>query len=192
MLDPSDPHDRHAQGRVARTVTPNRRRPIVIAVALALVATLVVIAAVKLAGPSRVTVGQSAPDITGTTLDGAPFRLADLRGHPVIVNFWGPSCVPCRSEFPLFKAKLAEHTADGLQVVGILMFDTPTEARAFVAQFGAPWPTVIDPEGLLRKAYQAVARPQTYFIDRTGVIRTIQIGEVVSAEFERQYATIAR
>lgn len=150
------------------------------------------IAAVKLAGPSRVAAGQGAPDITGTTLDGAPFRLADLRDHPVIVNFWGPSCVPCRSEFPLFKSKLAEHAADGLQVVGVLMFDTPTEARAFVAQFGAPWPTVLDPDGELRKAYQAVARPQTYFIDRTGVIRTIQIGEVVSGEFERQYATIAR
>jgi cytochrome c biogenesis protein CcmG/thiol:disulfide interchange protein DsbE len=152
----------------------------------------VLIAAVKLAGPSRVAAGQGAPDITGTTLDGTPFRLADLRGHPVIVNFWGPSCVPCRSEFPLFKAKLAEHAADGLELVGVLMFDTPTEARAFVAQFGAPWPTVVDPDGALRKAYQAVARPQTYFIDRDGVIRTIQIGEVVSTEFERQYATIAR
>jgi cytochrome c biogenesis protein CcmG/thiol:disulfide interchange protein DsbE len=152
----------------------------------------VLIAAVKLAGPSRVAAGQGAPDITGTTLDGTPLRLADLRGHPVIVNFWGPSCVPCRSEFPLFKAKLAEHAADGLDVVGVLMFDTPTEARAFVAQFGAPWPTIVDPDGALQKAYQAVARPQTYFIDRDGVIRTIQIGEVVSTEFERQYATIAR
>lgn len=145
-----------------------------------------------MAGPSRVAAGEIAPDITGTTLDGTPFRLADLRGHPVIVNFWGPSCVPCRSEFPLFKAKLAEHAADGLQVVGVLMFDTPTEARGFVAQFGATWPTVVDPDGHLRTAYQAVARPQTYFIDRDGVLRTIQIGEVVNAEFERQYATIAR
>ena len=136
--------------------------------------------------------GQGAPDIIGTTLDGAPFHLSDLRGHPVIVNFWGPSCVPCRSEFPLFKAKLAEHAADGLKIVGVLMFDTPTEARAFVARYGAPWPTVEDPTAAIRRAYQAVARPQTYFIDRDGVIRTIQVGEVVSTEFERQYATIAR
>jgi len=192
MLDPSDGHDRHAQGRVARSATPNRRRPIVLAVAAAALVTLLVIAAVRLAGPSRVAAGQGAPEITGTTLDGAAFRLADLRGHPVIVNFWGPSCVPCRSEFPLFKSKLAEHAADGLAVVGVLMFDTPPEARAFVAQYGAPWPTVVDPNGEIRKAYQAVARPQTYFIDRSGVIRTIQIGEVVSAEFERQYATISK
>jgi cytochrome c biogenesis protein CcmG/thiol:disulfide interchange protein DsbE len=192
MLHSPHPDDRHAQGRVARSVTSKRRRPIAIAVAVAAVTALIVVAAVRLAGPSRVAAGQMAPDITGTTLDGAPFRLADLRGHPVIVNFWGPSCVPCRSEFPLFKAKIAEHAADGLRLVGVLMFDTPTEARTFVAQFGATWPTVVDPDGRLRTAYQAVARPQTYFIDRDGVLRTIQIGEVVSGEFERQYATIAR
>jgi cytochrome c biogenesis protein CcmG/thiol:disulfide interchange protein DsbE len=152
----------------------------------------VLIAAVRLAGPSRIAAGQAAPDIVGTTLDGAPFHLSDLREHPVIVNFWGPSCVPCRSEFPLFKAKLAEHAADGLRIDGVLMFDTPTEARAFVASYGAPWPTVEDPTAAIRRAYQAVARPQTYFIDRDGVIRMIQVGEVVSTDFERQYATIAR
>jgi cytochrome c biogenesis protein CcmG/thiol:disulfide interchange protein DsbE len=161
-------------------------------VGVAAVATLLVVAAVRFAGPSRVAAGQVAPDITGTTIAGAPFRLADLRGHPVIVNFWGPSCIPCRTEFPLFKAKAAEHAADGLAVVGVLMVDSPAEARTFVAAYGATWPTVEDPQGTIRAAYQAVARPQTYFIDRSGVIRTIQIGEVVSAEFERQYATIAR
>jgi cytochrome c biogenesis protein CcmG/thiol:disulfide interchange protein DsbE len=193
MLDSSHRHDRHAEGRVARGVTPNRRRPVIVAVALAAIVTLLTVAAVKVAfpAPSGIARGQPAPDISGMTLDGRPFRLADLRGHPVILNFWGPGCVPCRSEFPLFKAKLAEHAADGLEIVGVLMYDSPAEARAFVAEFKAPWPTVEDPKGAIRGAYQTVLRPQTYFIDRTGVIRTIQFGEVVSADFERQYATIA-
>jgi cytochrome c biogenesis protein CcmG, thiol:disulfide interchange protein DsbE len=194
MLDSSRRDDRHPEGRVARGVTPNRRRPIIVAVAVAAMVTLLTVAAVKVAfpAPSGIARGQVAPDIAGTTLDGTPLRLADLRGHPVILNFWGPSCVPCRSEFPLFKAKLAEHTADGLEIVGVLMYDSPTEARAFVAEFGAPWPTLLDADGRFRAAYQTVLRPQTYFIDRTGVIRTIQFGEVVSADFERQYATIVR
>jgi cytochrome c biogenesis protein CcmG/thiol:disulfide interchange protein DsbE len=196
VLHSPDVDDRHVEGRVARHLTPARRRPILVAVAAAAIVTLLVIVGVRLAFPSPassgIARGQPAPDITGTTLDGTPFRLADLRGHPVIINFWGPSCVPCRSEFPLFTSKLAEHAADGLVVVGVLMYDTPTEARAFVAQFGATWPTVLDPDGRLRAAYQAVARPQSYFVDRSGVLRAIQIGEVVSADFERQYATIAR
>jgi cytochrome c biogenesis protein CcmG/thiol:disulfide interchange protein DsbE len=192
MLNSSQLDERHPEGRLATSASLARRRPIVLGVVVAVLVTLTLVAAVRLTAPSRIATGQVAPDIAGQTLDGAPFRLADLRGHPVIVNFWGPSCVPCRSEFPLFKSKLAEHAPDGLQIVGVLMFDTPTEARAFVAQFGAPWPTVLDPTAGIRTAYQAVARPQTYFIDPGGVLRTIQIGEVVSADFERQYATIAR
>jgi cytochrome c biogenesis protein CcmG, thiol:disulfide interchange protein DsbE len=126
----------------------------------------------------------------GTTLDGAAFRLADLRGRPVIVNFWGPSCVPCRDEFPLFKAKLSEHAADRLAIVGVLMADPPAAARDFVAQFGADWPTVLDPDRNLQSAYRVAARPQSYFIDRDGILRAIQIGEVSETVFERQYATI--
>lgn len=129
--------------------------------------------------------------MAGTTLDGAAFDLAALRGRPVIVNFWGPSCVPCRDEFPLFKTKLAAHAVDGLAIVGILTYDGPDDARAFVAQYGATWPTVEDPNGAIRTAYRVAARPQTYFIDRAGVLRKIQVGQVTDAEFEFDYALIA-
>ena len=66
-------------------------------------------------------------------------------GKPVVVNFWGPSCVPCRDEFPLLEAKLAEHAADGLTVVGVLTDDPVEPARDFVAKYGATWPTVDRP-----------------------------------------------
>jgi cytochrome c biogenesis protein CcmG/thiol:disulfide interchange protein DsbE len=117
--------------------------------------------------------------------------LASLRGRPVIVNFWGPSCVPCRDEFPLFKAKLQEHGDDGLAIVGVLTFDPPAPARDFIAEMEATWPTVDDPDGSIRRAYRVAARPQTYFIDATGILRAIQIGEVTEVDFERHYATIA-
>lgn len=135
--------------------------------------------------------GKPAPAIAGTTLDGAAFDLASVRGRPVIVNFWGPSCVPCRDEFPLLKTKLAQHAADGLAIVGVLTFDPPAPARDFIAAYGATWPTVEDPAGAIRTAYRVAARPQTYFIDRGGILRAIQVGEVTDAEFERQYALIA-
>jgi cytochrome c biogenesis protein CcmG/thiol:disulfide interchange protein DsbE len=143
------------------------------------------------AGSGLIARGDPAPGITGTTLDGAAFDLAALRGRPVLVNFWGPSCVPCRNEFPLFKAKLAEHAADGLAIVGVLMHDPPAPARDFIAEYGAAWPTVDDPDAALRTAYRVAARPQSYFIDRAGILRAIQVGEVTDAEFERQYALIS-
>jgi cytochrome c biogenesis protein CcmG/thiol:disulfide interchange protein DsbE len=136
--------------------------------------------------------GQTAPAIVGKTLDGTAFDLAALRGHPVVVNFWGPSCVPCRDEFPLFKAKLAAHAGDGLAIVGILMFDAPAPASDFIAQYGATWPTVDDPDGAIRTTYRAVARPQSYFIDRSGILREIQVGQVTDADFERLYASISK
>ncbi len=169
------------------------RRPILLALAVAVAATALVVAIVRLTDPAAggvIARDQPAPDIAGVTLDGAEFRLADLRGRPVIVNFWGPGCVPCRDEFPLFKTKLAEHAADGLAIVGVLMWDPPEPARDFVAALGADWPTVIDPGEKIRSAYRVAARPQTYFIDVDGILRTIQIGEVTEAVFERQYATI--
>ncbi|HET7180923.1 MAG TPA: TlpA disulfide reductase family protein [Candidatus Limnocylindrales bacterium] len=141
--------------------------------------------------PGLIAKGQAAPAIVGTTLDGQPFDLASLRGRPVLVNFWGPSCVPCRDEFPLLKEKLAAHVDDGLAIIGVLTYDAPAPARDFIAQYGATWPTVDDPTGGIRTAYRVAARPQTYFIDRDGILRSIQVGEVTDAEFERQYALIS-
>ncbi len=142
-------------------------------------------------GGPRAELDAPAPPIVGTTLDGEPFDLASLRGRPVVVNFWGPSCVPCRDEFPLLIDKGAEHAADGLAIVGVLAKDPPEAARAFVAEYGATWPTVEDPDSSIYSTWRVAARPQTYFIDADGVIRGIQIGEVVADDFERQYAKIA-
>jgi len=136
-------------------------------------------------------VGRQAPDVSGPTLDGASLSLADYRGRPVIVNFWGPSCVPCRDEFPVLLAKLEQHAGDDLAVIGVLTDDPPEPARAFVAEMGASWPTVIDEDQAIRRSYSVFARPYSFFIDRDGVLRSIQIGEVQDAAFERQYALIS-
>jgi len=149
-----------------------------------------VLLAGRVGSPALIERGKPAPGIVGTTLEGAPFDLADLRGKPVIVNFWGPSCVPCRDEFPLFLSKLDEHASDGLTIVGVLMHDPPAPALDFIREFGATWTTVDDPSGEIRAAYRAVARPQSYFIDADGIVRAIQVGEVTGDRFEQQYALI--
>ncbi len=143
------------------------------------------------AEPEGIGVGRPAPGFAGQTLDGEALALSDFRGRPVIVNFWGPSCVPCRDEFKLFIERLDRHAADGLVLIGILMFDPPAPARDFVAATGATWPTIDDPDGSIRSAYRAIARPQTYFIDRAGVLRGIQVGQLTETDFDRFYAAIA-
>jgi cytochrome c biogenesis protein CcmG, thiol:disulfide interchange protein DsbE len=163
---------------------------VLVALGLALATTLVILGTGVVSRAPQF-VGNPAPAIASTTLDGAAFNLASLRGRPVIVNFWGPSCVPCRDEFPLFKAKLAAHAADGLAIVGVLTYDGPDDAKAFIARYGATWPTVLDADGAIRTAYRVAARPQSYFIDRSGALRKIQVGQVTDADFEADYALIA-
>jgi len=169
------------------------RRTILILVGVAVLTTGVVVGIVALTRPtgSGIVKGQPVPNIVGTTLDGQPFDLTALRGHPVLINFWGPTCEPCRQEFPLFKAKLGEHAADGLVVVGILTDDPADLARTFVADEGATWSTVIDPGAAIKKAYNVIGRPQTYFVDRAGILRSIQIGWLQDQDFERQYGLIS-
>ena len=128
--------------------------------------------------------------MAGTTIDGRQVSLADFRGRPVIVNFWASWCTPCREEFPLFKDEQAANP--DLAIVGVVYQDNADSARAFATQEGATWPSLVDPGATLATAYQMVAPPQTYFIDRSGVVRSRQIGEVSRADFERQYAAISQ
>jgi cytochrome c biogenesis protein CcmG/thiol:disulfide interchange protein DsbE len=136
-------------------------------------------------------VDRPAPPISGTTLDGKAFDLASLRGRPVIINFWGPSCIPCRDEFPQFLRELEANRADGLAIVGVLTDDPPEPARQFVAEYKATWPTVMDPDGLIKRTYRIVGRPFTWFVDRSGIIRSRQIGgPMTDDEFQRHYDRI--
>ena len=150
---------------------------------------MVIVAVVTLNRPGAsgdspgIATGRAAPAFGGTTLDGATLSLADYRGRPVIVNFWGPSCVPCRDEFPLFISELAKHQADDLAIVGVLTDDPPDPARSFATDYHATWPTIIDPGAKIKAAYRVLGRPQTYFIDKDGVLRSIQIGQLTEGEF---------
>ena len=168
------------------------RRPILLALLIAAVTTAAILLIVRAGqdGSTHAAVGSAAPPVSGTTLDGGAFDLAAYAGKPVIINFWGPSCVPCRDEFPLLEQKLTQHAADGLVVVGVLTDDPVEPARQFAKDYGATWATVVDPDKAIKAAYRVAARPQSYFVDRTGVIRSIQVGELTDADFERQYSRI--
>jgi len=135
---------------------------------------------------------QAAPSIEATTLDGLSLDLASYRGRPVIVNFWASWCQPCREEFPLFQERLATlGPRDGLVVIGVLYKDQADLAAKFLDEFGASWPTVLDPDGSIAAKYRVVAPPQTYFIDGDGILRGMQIGQVQPEDFDTQYTKIA-
>jgi cytochrome c biogenesis protein CcmG, thiol:disulfide interchange protein DsbE len=116
--------------------------------------------------------------------------LATLRGRPVIVNFWASWCVPCRDELPLLVATEHAHAIDGLAIVGVLFKDDADAARTFGASKGVDWPTALDPNGTIAAAYRVVAPPQSYFIDRRGVLRSMHIGELLQVDLDQALPSI--
>ncbi len=141
-------------------------------------------------GSGSLTVGALAPALTGTTLDGATLNLADLRGKAVVVNFWASWCPPCKREFPAFKAVLTRHAGDGLAIVGVLFNDGAAPARAFVQQEGATWPTILDPSGSAARTFEVFGAPETFLIDRNGVVRARLLGDLTESSLEQAVGPI--
>ena len=140
--------------------------------------------------PSIPQIGDRAPEFVLADLDGNPLRLADLRGRPVIVNFWASWCGPCVDEFPILVEASVAHRADGLLVVGIVYRDRSAPARDFMSRMGATWPTAMDPDESVATAYGVIGPPETFFIDRSGVITGRQIGQLSASDLEQGLARI--
>jgi cytochrome c biogenesis protein CcmG/thiol:disulfide interchange protein DsbE len=136
-------------------------------------------------GEGGASIGTQAPAFAVADLDGNPLRLADLRGRPVIVNFWASWCGPCVDEFPLLREAAAAHEADGLAVVGIVFRDNSEAARRFMARMGAGWPAAMDPGEEIAQDYGIYGPPETFFIDAEGVVVARQFGALSRDDLDR-------
>ncbi|MGW3494307.1 TlpA family protein disulfide reductase [Streptomyces sp. NPDC001020] len=135
-------------------------------------------------GISTVKKGErdAAPDLSGTTLEGDKFDVADFKGKVVVVNVWGSWCPPCRAEAPNFVKVAKDVESKGVQFVGINTRDTSKgPALAFEKEFGVSYPSLYDPTGKLMLRFKKgtlnpQAIPSTLIIDRDGKIaaRTLQ------------------
>ena len=115
---------------------------------------------------------EPAPDFTVPLYTGGTgdFTLSEQLGQPVLLNFWGSWCPPCRAEFPAIQAIADEHKDQGLVVIGVDVQDTEANAKAFLTEQGITFRTGPDLTGRISIDYSVTSMPTTYFITRDGKI----------------------
>lgn len=122
--------------------------------------------------------GSIAPDFTLNDLEGEPVTLSQLRGQPVMINFWATWCIPCRAEMPAFQRAYEAHKDAGLVILAVNVEEGPELVRPFVTELELTFDILYDSQAEVTKTYLVTGLPRTLFVDRQGVIKHIQVGEV--------------
>jgi len=140
-----------------------------VAITLALVAILFVGLGKDPAEIKSPLIGKPAPEFalkavgSGQTID-----IAALRGKPVVLNFWATWCVPCYQEHPVLVQNA--QVIPNVQFIGVVFNDTEDKINAFLRERGSAYPTLLDEQGKTAIAYGVGGVPETYFLNRQGVI----------------------
>lgn len=113
--------------------------------------------------------GYLAPDFTLSDFDGHDVALSQFRGTPVLLNFWGTWCAPCRAEMPALQ-NFHEQYGDRVAIVGINWDHEVSDARQFLDSLGITYTNLIDAQGKMFVQYGLTALPTSFWIDERGVI----------------------
>jgi len=128
-------------------------------------------------------IGTNAPDFTVQDSD-RKVTLSDLRGQIVVLNFWATWCPPCVEEMPSLVNLQQRMKAQGITVLAVSVDQDESAYHKFLKQYGVNLLTVRDPDEKSKNLYGTVKIPETYIIDRNGVLRRKFIGAVDWSEPE--------
>jgi cytochrome c biogenesis protein CcmG, thiol:disulfide interchange protein DsbE len=136
-------------------------------------------------------IGRPAPNWSEASLPGPTLSLASLHGKAIYLNFFATWCPPCNEEAPAIDALSRSYASRGLQVVGVDVLENQRKAASFRQAHHLSYPVVID-SGTLRRQYEVNGLPVHVFIDRTGTVQKIVVGELSPAAMRSDVETIVR
>ena len=138
-------------------------------------------------------VGKPAPPLSlSVAANGAPgarVNLADLKGHPILLDFWASWCGPCAMEAPIVDRVARRYEKKGLTVLGVNVSDSAEVIRAYAAQKGLSYPMLVDPGSAASNSYGVRQLPSLIVIDKagnvlaflTGLVDEAQLNDIVDA-----------
>lgn len=139
----------------------------------------------------QAAINHPAPDFALSTLTGEDFALSKEHGTPVVLNFWATWCGPCQNEMPALQ--LASERFQGrVKIIGVDQGESAEVVQPFVDEMGISFPIILDYDFTAGELYNVRGMPTTYFIDSTGVIRHIWVGEMNSITLAEGIAEILR
>lgn len=125
--------------------------------------------------------GKLAPDFEISTPDGTRVRLSELRGRPVVMNFWARWCTSCLSEMPELQSLQAERGTDTFTVLAVNAGETPDQAQEFIDFLKAPFVYGLDLDLTVSDSYGVFGLPLSVFIDSEGVVQGVYNGHASRA-----------
>jgi cytochrome c biogenesis protein CcmG, thiol:disulfide interchange protein DsbE len=129
-------------------------------------------------------IGRPAAPFTLTTFEGHTLSLEAQRGKIVVLNFWASWCNPaCYDEAPALERNWRAYRDRDVLVVGVDIQDSVDAARKFMSDFSLTFPNARDLAGKVSVDYGVYGVPETFFIDRKGVIRVKHVGSLTDEQF---------
>ena len=119
---------------------------------------------------------KAVPALVATDLDGQVWRLADLRGQVVLINFWASWCEPCRAEMPSLQGLTSTYAPQRLVVLAVNFKESPAVAQRFAQRENLRLPVLPDPQGQLARQWGVTVFPSTVLVGTDGRVHRVVRG----------------
>ncbi len=134
--------------------------------------------------PAVLVIGSSAPGFSLEALNGQEVEFQDLRGYPIMINFWASWCGPCDSEMPLLQDRYNQYDSR-LLILAVNASEPRQDVLDYINLKGLTFSILLDPDGSVQDLYGVHAYPTSFFVDADGVLQAQHIGTLSAAQIDQ-------
>lgn len=127
---------------------------------------------------SKWRAAMAVPELQARDLQGQSWRLSDLRGKAVLINFWASWCAPCQAEMPSLQSLARQQGPDKLVVLAVNFKESAATAQHFAQRAALDLPVLRDPDGSIARQWQVKVFPTTVLVAADGRVKAIVRGEL--------------